>query len=554
MTIDTLLSSYASLKTERSSWEDWWQTLRHYVLPRRVCPEESRGTKQIPENGHFDHLYDTTAIEACQKLASGHISYITPGHEIWFKWTAPQGFEGKDKIESWYNKASEIALKELSFSNFYTEIHETFLDRAALGTGSLFCGVRQDGRLLFTHIPCGSFACAENEEGTVDTYYREFTFTPYQAERMFGRERLGERCRAMLERENAKHTGSLRFLHVVHPREDRAPTRQDAGNRPFRSLYISLDDKNIVEESGYHEFPYLVTRFLKWGEGPYGLPPGRLVFPAIRQAQFLNRILDTLAEISAFPRILELANQTGEIDFRAGGRTLISPEAAQLGYPKEWATSGRYDIGLARLANKQTEIKNAFYLPLFEQWANTTHTMTATEVMARENEKILQFSPSFTLFVNDFLPIMKRVFGLLYRQGKFPEPPRELLDARTPGGGLLDPQVIYLSRIALALRKLQTESFDRALQRLAAIMPYHPEAADNFNWDTGLRDTARIDGIPEDFLVPQERVEAVRRQRQEAARSAQEAAAAPSLPAAAPGDILSSALTPDQIPELLNLL
>ncbi|QAA42182.1 hypothetical protein C1I94_11740 [Akkermansia muciniphila] len=81
------------------------------------------------------------------------------------------------------------------------------------------------------------------------------------------------------------------------------------------------------------EFPYLVTRFLKWGSGPYGLAPGRLVFPAIQQVQFLNRILDTLGEVAAFPRILELANQIGEVDLRAGGRTVITPEAASLHLP-----------------------------------------------------------------------------------------------------------------------------------------------------------------------------------------------------------------------------
>ena len=51
----------------------------------------------------------------------------------------------------------------------------------------------------------------------------------------------------------------------------------------FESVYLSLDDQVIVEEGGYMEFPYLVTRFLKWGSGPYGLAPGRDVYK--RQAQ-----------------------------------------------------------------------------------------------------------------------------------------------------------------------------------------------------------------------------------------------------------------------------
>ena len=75
------------------------------------------------------------------------------------------------------------------------------------------------------------------------------------------------------------------------------------------SIYYSLEDHCVIEESGYREMPYMVTRFLKWGESPYGLAPARLVYSDIRQAQFLNRILDMLGEVAAFPRILELAAQ-----------------------------------------------------------------------------------------------------------------------------------------------------------------------------------------------------------------------------------------------------
>ena len=72
------------------------------------------------------------------------------------------------------------------------------------------------------------------------------------------------------------------------------------------------------------------------GARSYGPAPGRLVFPAIQQVQFLNRILDTLGEVAAFPRILELANQIGEVDLRAGSQGRPLPEAASLHLPREW--------------------------------------------------------------------------------------------------------------------------------------------------------------------------------------------------------------------------
>ena len=131
-----LNSVYKSLAAQRAPWETWWDRLRDYVLPRRLNRE---GEVSLPNRDAMDRMTDTTAVEACQKLASGHMSYITPSHDVWFKWSAPDD-RGGDEAEAWYNQCSEIALKELSVSNFYTEIHECFLDRVALGTGSLFTG------------------------------------------------------------------------------------------------------------------------------------------------------------------------------------------------------------------------------------------------------------------------------------------------------------------------------------------------------------------------------------------------------------------------------
>ena len=237
--MQTILNSYQSLKAARAPWESWWDALRHYVLPDRQHTESGYDTAEAP-SAH--QLSDTTAVEACQKLASGHMSYMTPSNELWFKWVCPLTHAG-DEAESWYNRCSEIANRELAQSNFYTELHECFLDRVGLGTGCLYCGTTRNGRLHFRNIPCGEFVCAENDEGTMDTYMREFTFTPHQAAAKFGARALGPRGRAMLEAPRNQHEATLRFLHVVRPRTKRLRGKDTARNMPFESIYYSLDDQ-----------------------------------------------------------------------------------------------------------------------------------------------------------------------------------------------------------------------------------------------------------------------------------------------------------------------
>ncbi len=270
MSEDSILSSYNAMRATRTPWEGWWERLRQYVLPSRQQP----GQEELPADARGSgrrSLADTTAVEACCKLAGAHMSYITPGSEQWFKWTSPQPGAG-DEAQSWYNTCSEIASRELALSNFYTELHECFLDRVGLGTGSLFCGTTRSGHLLFRHVPCGQFVCAENDEGCIDTYMREFSFSPHQAEQRFGLSALGPHARALCEKAADLHTPCLRFLHAVRPRAQRNRSRRSARHMPWQSLYYSLDDSCAVEEGGYNEMPYMVTRFLKWGGEP--LRPG----------------------------------------------------------------------------------------------------------------------------------------------------------------------------------------------------------------------------------------------------------------------------------------
>lgn len=519
MSDDSVQTIYHNLRAARVPWEGWWERLRHYVLPGR--PQSGDEMSPSDEPSGQRRLSDTTAVEACQKLASAHMSYMTPSHELWFKWESPVPSAG-DEAQSWYNRCSEIANRELALSNFYTALHECFLDRVALGTGSLYCGTTRGGRLMFRHIPCGQFVCAENDEGVIDTYIREFTFSPHQAESQFGLSALGPRAKALCTAAQDKHSPCLRFLHVVRPRELRNRSRSTARDMAWQSIYYSLDDHCNVEESGYREMPYMVTRFLKWGESPYGLAPARLVYPDIEQAQFLNRILDMLGEVAAFPRILELANQVGEVDLRAGGRTLINPESASLGYPREWATQGRYDVGMDRLRQKQESINRAFFIPMIELWNERKQQMTAAEVYARENERVMLFSPSFTLFACDFQPLMERVFALLFRLGRFPKPPTTVLDNDRRGELVVaEPHVVYQGRIAMIMRRIQSEGMERALGRLQTLSALEPSLVDHVDLDSAFRLSARLDGVPEQILRPEYKVKRLRREREQAAMPAE---------------------------------
>ena len=188
--------------------------------------------------------------------------------------------------------------------------------------------------------------------------------------------------RRALKDARRRYTDSFEFVQCVLPNpqgkllSDHVPP----GKRAWKDVIISLDDKKIVFESGFFEFPFLVTRFLRWGDSPYGVGPAWFARRTIRMAIDMEKILYTLGQTKAYPRLFLLAEQYGEVDLRAGGRTVISPEAAELGLPREWGTQGEYDIGLEYLRGLYAKIEEAFYVPMLETVSRIDRQMTATEV------------------------------------------------------------------------------------------------------------------------------------------------------------------------------
>ena len=111
---------------------------------------------------------------------------------------------------------------------------------------------------------------------------------------------------------------------------------------------------------------------------------------------------------------------------------------------------------------------------------------------------------------------MTRIFSLLFRMGKFPRPPSAGIEGRGGDGSVAvaEPRLFYQSKIALVLRRLQSEGMDRSLQRLNMMMQAAPDLADHVDWDhwfPGL--SARVDGAPESMLRPWADVRAMRKER-----------------------------------------
>lgn len=516
---DWVIARHQDLASERAPWDTQWQELSEFFLPRKA---EIASKRTSPDSARHDVLFDTTAVQAAATMANGQLAYITPADSRWFVYEPPMGVEG-DKAKQWFAKCSEIAQSLLATSNLYAEIHELYYDDSVFGTYCMFLRQGRSHPLIFQKFDIGTYSLAEDDEGMATTVFRELELTALQAAEEFGEESLSEAMRKALANVRASGKGGTikyRFVHAIYPRDekDRVQGKADGPNKPWASVYVDVANKHVCRNSGYDEKPFFAGRHIKSQHGVYGVSPAWMALPEARQLNFLSKQLDALAEVKAFPRLLMPATHEGEVDLRSGGVTYYDPTQPNA-LPQEWATAGDYNIGLERENRKTTAINQAMHVDMFRMFAQLEkNNMTATEVAERASEKLVQFSPSFSLKTTELLtPMLRACFGILLRGGKFPPPPQEAAVMDANGVPVIpDPEVSYVSRVALAIRAMHNLSLARSMERNAIIAQAKPEVLDNFNWDKIARETARNDGLPSDWLMDESDVEDLRRARAEA--------------------------------------
>jgi hypothetical protein len=515
---------HSSLVAVRNTWVTLWQEIARYVMPRRV--PGMNGSIESPSTQNEALLFDTTAVQACMTLANGQLAWMSPLEAAWFQLQSVN--RSDDDSKRWLSSATTEMRNELAISNFYTAVHEFYLDRGAFGTAALYIEPGRRSLINAQVWPVGSFVIDEDEEGIVDTAIREMKLSPRQAIQKFGKDKVSANTLKAADDPQKAHV-KRDYLHAIYPRTDaeRDKAKIDDVNMPIASVYIERENCHICRVSGFEEMPVMVSRYLEWGSNIgslYGWCPAFAALPEARQVNFLQKMGDALAEKAAFPPVLAPDELEGEIDGNAHGVTYFSKDMERA-MPKEWMTGGRYDILLDRVKERQKAIDRAFHVDLFQMFAQLTKEMTAREVAERSQEKLIQFSPTFSRMTSElFNPFLERVFGIMLRAGRLGDVPNSMVRDLGNGTGYVQtPKVQYTSRIALALRALPAIGYQRTLERLAVTAEVAPSALDNFNFDKAERETALIDGVPAEYLRSEQEVAAIRDDRAKAAAAQQQA-------------------------------
>ena len=504
-----VISKRDALKRYRTPHEQLWDEVAELSMPRKVSIDGGDGT--LPPMIDSAQLHDSTLRTASLQLANGFCSLVTPREEVWHNLTPPKALRDNDKVVKFYRECSEEITYRLEQSNFYTEIQEVYLDRAAMGTGLDFSEWdAENDELNFRHLPIGTYYIGQDHRGRCDSVVYECNYTAKQAAGEFGIDNLPEK----LQKEARDHKKNESHVFVICV--DKVKEWEVQTNFPYRMVCVHEDSKHVCHEQGYYEFPAHVTRYLKWGNSPYGYAPTWVALPEAHKLSFLQKQMDVLAEKAANPPILAPASMEGEIGIGALDITYVNdldPNRA----PREWGTSGRYDIGQDRIEQKKKAIQEIMHGDLFRLFAQIDRQMTATEATLRQAEKVMQFSPTFSRLTSEYLdPKLRRIFSILWRQGKMPQAPEEIQMVTQDQNVVVPvPNIAYNNRISLAIKSQQNSSYAEFMAMNQSTVEMQPEILDNLNGDVHFRESWRNAGLPEDGLRSQEEVDETRQARAE---------------------------------------
>ena len=495
MDVKDIVARFEHIEGQRDNWNNHYQELADYMLPRKadIVKKRSRGEKKM------ELIFDGTALQSVDLLSSSLHGMLTSGASAWFHLTMKDEELGRDEeVQRWLEDSSQRMMRAFTMSNFETEVHEMYVDLVVFGTGCMFVEM-ENNTLRFSTRHVSEFYVAEDQYGIVDTVFRKYELSARQAVQRFGIDNVGTFIQRTFK---TKPDEEVTILHAVMPRKDRDPSKKDNKNMPFASMYICMETKMIIAESGFQELPYVVPRFLKATGEVMGRSPAMVALPDVKMLNLMSKTIIQAAQKMIDPPLLvpddgfllPIRTQPGGLNFyRSGSRDTITP----------LNTGANIPIGLQMEEQRRQAIRAAFFVD--QLLSGSTPNMTATEVIQRQEERMRVIGPVLGRLMNEMLrPLIDRAFALMLRAEMLSIPP-EVLQG-------VDVDIEYVSPLARAQKSSSVNGVIRALEILMPLAQSLP-VGDHINPDGLVNYLTESLGVPKKVLKPQSAIDEEREER-----------------------------------------
>lgn len=513
--VRTLDARYSQLFMRKSNWSNVWQEVTDYVHPNRGDFSTARwyGDKRT------QLIFDATAPWALGQFAAGLHGFLTSPTQRWFS-LVPKNKEWYEDYElrDWLEDTTEILYNDIfnaSNSRWLAQSHEAYLDLGAFGNTCIQVSDTPGKPVTFNTFHMGEVVFAENDEGYVDTIFREYTRSADQLAERFGYDNLPEQVRKDLETNPYRE---YKLVQAVYPRKSWDPANLSPSSRRYASVFFLKNPKWVFPVSGYYEQCFAAARWTKSAAEWYGRSPAMDTLPDIKMVNDMmktvikgaQKFVDPPLQMPDEGFIMPVNMTPAAINYyRAGTNDRIEPILPP--------SAARPDIGLEMIDNRRQQIIRAFFV----DWMQLKEgpQMTATEVLQRQEDRMRLIAPMVGRMQSEFLgPIIQRVFAIAMRRGMIDPPP---VDLREVGGLRID----YTSPVVQAQKNVRLFSLVRLFESISPLAQVKPEILDNLDADGTFRWMHHLLDAPMEALLRPEQVKQLRDQRNQAQTTMMEAEA-----------------------------
>jgi len=442
--INLIVEDYKHLYGKSSSWRSYWQDCANFALPRKEWIDVPY--KDWGQQMNFNCLYDTRATLALKKSAAGFHSNLTSPASKWFQMgTLEEKWMQSGIVQKYFRECDDIQYGVMNNTNWNRAAMEFYTNLLCFGIGDCYTEQSDRFHVRYKNVPPEQTIIEEDMDGYVVAIYRPMRITARKAALRWGSSISPEMKKAL---EDGQPYQYFQILHHVAPRHFRDVSKMDNANMEFKSVWIVIDEKHVLSESGFMENPYAVARWWKddTEDDPYAYSPVMDCLASIKLVNAQKRTLIRVSMKQSDPALMSPYRfWIAPLNLNPAAMNYYDSAKFKSEQFQAIKNEGNVPINVDVMKMEQDLIDAHLYVNLFENMMSVTKQMTVPEVQKRIAEALALISPVIGHVLDEgHTPILMRTYGILNRQLLFPPAPKEIQGK--------DLHITYLSPLAIAQR------------------------------------------------------------------------------------------------------
>jgi len=374
-----LMQLYKRALDERDIWLPRWKNAMRYTIPT--------------DDADIATLFDATASDAVDNLAASMYSLLTPPESLWINLVRESDLSPNAEI------ATNVLRAHLNDSNFYTTIHQCYIDLVVLGTACLFMSetpIGSDSAFSFTAIPMTDIALLP---GAV------FHTTSMPA------------CDIMEKYPNFSFPKNMRDTIKNNPQTPIRLVQSLIGTDFTAWIDVGGDiENNIVARGTFETNPYIIFRWSLVSGEIYGRGPVLRALPDIKTANKVVELVLKNATIAVSG--IWQADDDGVINLSNINLTpgAIIPKAVGSSGLTPLSSGADFDVSQIVLRDLRDRIRHTLLSDRLGLLSDKE--MTATEILARNADMVRILGATYGRLLHEFIkPLCERGLQILSRRG-----------------------------------------------------------------------------------------------------------------------------------------